>query len=158
VNDQRFTNKEVNVIDRFLGRYSDQIYAILRIVTGFLFLLHGTHKLVGFPATKAPAMELNAMMITAALIELVGGVMIIIGLAAGLAAFIASGEMAVAYFMVHQPMGALPIQNNGEPAVLFCFIFLYIAARGSGIWSVDSLMAGRGSTVRTVSDNSPGGV
>ena len=83
---------------------------------------------------------MNAMMTVAGIIELVAGLMIMIGLFAGLAAFIASGQMAVAYFMVHQPMGALPIQNGGEAAALFSFIFLYIAARGSGIWSVDSIV------------------
>lgn len=134
------------MIDKYLGRYSPQIYAVLRIVSGFLFLLHGTQKFFGFPPTGKPAMPMNAMMTAAGVIEIVAGAMILIGLLAGLAAFIASGEMAVAYFVVHQPMGALPIQNGGEAAVLFCFIFLYIAARGSGIWSIDSLLA-RGGTV-----------
>jgi putative oxidoreductase len=127
------------VIDRYLGRFSSEIYAVLRIVAGFLFLLHGTQKFLGWPPSGRPAMPMNAMMTVAGVIEIVGGTMILIGLFAGLAAFIASGQMAIAYFMVHQPMGAFPIQNNGEPAVLFCFIFLYIASRGSGIWSVDSL-------------------
>ena len=127
-------------MERFLGRYEPYIYAILRIVVGFLFLLHGTQKLFGFPSSGKPGMPLNAMMTAAGVIELVAGLMILFGLFASIAAFIASGEMAVAYFMVHQPQGALPLQNNGEPAVLFCFIFLYIAARGSGIWSIDSLM------------------
>lgn len=134
------------MIDKYLGRYSPQIYAVLRIVSGFLFLLHGTQKFFGFPPTGKPAMPMNAMMTAAGVIEIVAGAMILIGLLAGLAAFIASGEMAVAYFVVHQPMGALPIQNGGEAAVLFCFIFLYIAARGSGIWSIDSLLA-RGGAV-----------
>ena len=127
------------MIDRYLGRFSSEIYAVLRIVAGFLFLLHGTQKFLGWPPSGRPAMPMNAMMTVAGVIEIVGGTMILIGLFAGLAAFIASGQMAIAYFMVHQPMGAFPIQNNGEPAVLFCFIFLYIASRGSGIWSVDSL-------------------
>lgn len=131
------------MIERYLGNYASQIYAILRIVIGFLFLLHGTQKLFGTPASKSPGMPLNALMTAAGVIEIVAGLMVMIGLFAGLAAFIASGEMAVAYFMVHQPMGSLPIQNNGEAAVLFCFVFLYIASRGSGIWSVDSMMTGR---------------
>jgi putative oxidoreductase len=133
---------EVNVIDRYLGRFSSEIYALLRIVSGFLFLLHGTQKLLGFPASGRPGAPLNAMMTAAGVIEIIAGVMIMVGFVAGLAAFIASGEMAVAYFMVHQPNGALPIQNGGEAAVLFCFLFLYIASRGSGIWSVDSLLSG----------------
>lgn len=125
--------------ERYLGRYAPYFYALLRIVAGFLFLLHGTQKFFGFPPTGKPPMPLNTMMAVAGVIEIVAGLMILIGFFAGIAAFIASGEMAVAYFMVHQPMGAFPIQNQGEPAVLFCFIFLYIAARGSGILSVDSL-------------------
>lgn len=139
--------------ERFLGRYSEYIYALLRIVSGFLFILHGTQKLLGFPASGRPAGALNAMMTAAGVIEIVGGFLIMIGLFAGLAAFIASGEMAVAYFMVHQPMGAFPIQNNGEPAVLFCFIFLYIASRGSGILSVDSLLTGRNAPSQAAVDN-----
>ena len=139
--------------ERFLGRYSEYIYVLLRIVSGFLFILHGTQKLLGFPASGRPAGALNAMMTAAGVIEIVGGFLIMIGLFAGLAAFIASGEMAVAYFMVHQPMGAFPIQNNGEPAVLFCFIFLYIASRGSGILSVDSLLTGRNAPSQAAVDN-----
>ena len=133
------------MIDRYLGRFSSEIYAIMRIVSGFLFLLHGTQKLLGFPASGRPGQPLNAMMTAAGVIEIVAGLMIMIGLFASLAAFIASGEMAVAYFMVHQPNGAFPIQNGGEAAVLFCFIFLFISASGSGIWSVDSLLR-RGDT------------
>lgn len=127
-------------MEGFLGRFEPQIYAILRIVVGFLFLLHGTQKLFGLPPSNKPGGSLSAMMAAAGVIELVAGLLVLFGLFASIAAFIASGQMAVAYFMAHQPQGALPIQNNGETAVLFCFIFLYIAARGSGIWSIDSLM------------------
>lgn len=123
---------------RILGRYEPYFYALLRIVSGFLFALHGTQKLFGFPPSGKPAMPLNALMTTAGVIELVAGLMIMFGLLAGVAAFIASGTMAVAYFMAHQPQGALPVQNGGDAAVLFCFIFLYIAARGSGVFSLDS--------------------
>jgi len=128
-------------MERILGRYSSYIYAILRIVAGFLFVVHGTQKLFGVPAAKQ-AMPLDGLMTVAGAIELVAGVMIMIGFFTSIAAFIASGLMAVAYFMVHQPMGALPIQNMGEIAVILCFVFLYIAARGSGVWSVDSMMHG----------------
>lgn len=129
-------------MDRFFGRYSTYFYALLRIVVGLLFMLHGTQKLVGFPAAKAP-MQLDGILTAAGIIELVAGAMIMLGLFAGIAAFIACGEMAVAYFMVHQPVGPLPIQNGGELAALYAFVFLYIASRGSGIWSLDSLI-GRG--------------
>ena len=129
-----------------LGRYEPYVYAILRIVAGFTFLLHGTQKFFGFPpfpaGMQAPPMDsfMMALMTAAGAIELIAGLMIIFGFYSSIAAFIASGEMAVAYFMVHQPMGALPATNGGDAAVLFCFIFLYIAARGSGNWSVDSAM------------------
>jgi putative oxidoreductase len=125
--------------ERFLGRYAAYAYALLRVVIGLMFLLHGTQKLVGFPASGKPSGPLDGLMTAAGVIEIVAGLMILIGLYAGLAAFIASGEMAVAYFMVHQPNGALPIQNGGELAVIYCFVFLYIAAQGSGILSVDSM-------------------
>lgn len=124
-------------MDRYLGRYSTYVYAILRIVVGFMFLLHGTQKLFNFPIL-APG-PIGALGSTAAVIETVCGFLIMFGILAGIGAFIACGEMAVAYFMVHQRSGALPIQNGGELAVLYCFIFLFIASRGSGVWSVDSL-------------------
>ena len=132
---------------RLLGRYSEYIYAIVRIVVGFLFALHGTQKFWGYPPLPPgmPAGPLDTLMVIGAGIELVAGLMIMFGFFASIAAFIASGEMAVAYFMVHQAMGTWPTTNRGEPAVLFCFIFLYIAARGSGVWSIDSLR-GAGAT------------
>ena len=128
-------------MDRYLGRYSAYVYAILRIVSGFIFVLYGTQKLFGYPPGP-PGMKggpLSTLLIVAAIIELVGGLMIMFGFFAGLAAFIASGEMAVAYFMVSQPNTLWPPSNNGTAAVLFCFVFLYIAARGSGVWSIDGL-------------------
>lgn len=127
-------------MERFLGAYSPYIYAILRIVAGLLFAMRGSQKLFGFPSSGKPAASLDALMGTAGVIELVGGLMIAFGLLASVAAFIASGQMAVAYFMVHIKQAFLPIQNGGELAVLFCFLFLYIAARGSGAWSIDSLV------------------
>ncbi len=130
-------------MERFLGRYSSYIYALLRIVAGFLFMWHGTQKLLGYPpqGTPAGAGGLSPLMAVAGVIELVGGIMIMIGLFASIAAFIASGMMAVAYFMAHFSAAKfLPIQNQGELAVLYCFVFLYIAARGSGLLSVDAAM------------------
>lgn len=125
-------------MERFLGKYAPYLYALLRIVAGLLFAMHGSQKLLGFPGGKDPV-ALFSMMGLAGVIELVGGLMIAFGLLASPAAFIASGMMAVAYFMAHAPQGALPILNGGEPAVLYCFLFLYIAARGSGVWSVDAM-------------------
>lgn len=129
-----------STMERFLGRFEPQFYAILRIVSGLLFTMFGSQKLFGIPGNKPP-MPLVSLMGLAGLLELVLGLMILLGLLVGWAAFIASGEMAFAYFMGHFSLAApLPILNQGTPPVLFCFLFLYIAARGSGIWSLDSLL------------------
>ena len=128
-------------MEAFLGRYSTYFYALFRIVFGFLFMLHGTQILLGWPAPKQP-MTAAGMILAAGIIELVGGLLVMIGFFSSIAAFISSGTMAVAYFMVHQPNGGLPISNQGELAVMYCFAFLYIASRGSGVWSVDSLFRG----------------
>lgn len=127
-------------MERFLGSYSSYIYALLRFVAGLLLFMHGTQKIFGWPL--ALPMPASTMTNVIGVFEIVAGVMIMIGLFASIPAFIASGMLAVGYFMVHQPMGTWPIQNGGEPAVLLCFIFLYIAARGSGPLSVDDLRRG----------------
>jgi putative oxidoreductase len=124
-----------------LSRFDSQTYALLRIVGGLLFLFHGLQKLFGMYGGKV--MPLTSMPGLAGIIELVGGTLIMIGWFASPAAFLASGEMAYAYFTMHQPRGTWPIENGGELAALYCFLFLYIAARGSGIWSIDWLR-GRG--------------
>jgi putative oxidoreductase len=124
-------------MNRWLGRYSAYIYALLRIVAGFLFSLHGVQKLFG--ALGGDAVELMSQRGLAGIIELVGGVLISIGLFTSPVAFIASGEMAVAYFQAHLPRGFWPIMNGGELAVLYCFVFLYFAAMGSGKLSVDAI-------------------
>ena len=134
-------------MDRFLGRYSGYVYSIFRIVVGFLFLLHGTQKMFGWPPSKQGGGELAGLMLVAAIIEIVCGLLVMVGFFSSFAAFIASGQMAVAYFIQHQPAGPLPIMNGGEAAVLFCFSMLYIAARGSGLLSVDGLVRGSASTV-----------
>ncbi|MEQ8860703.1 MAG: DoxX family protein [Pseudomonadales bacterium] len=120
----------------FLGRFESQSYALLRIVTGFLFLCHGSQKLFGFPAAAregAPAW----IQYGAGGIEFVGGVLVLIGLATRPAAFISSGTMAVAYWLAHGSQALFPLNNGGELAALYCFLFLFIACRGAGIWSVD---------------------
>lgn len=124
-------------MERFLGKYSSYIYAILRIVSGLMFAMHGTQKLFGWPGNR-PAQPISSLLGVAGVIELVTGLMIALGLLASIAAFIASGQMAVAYFYMHAQGGIWPILNQGELAVLYCFLFLYIAARGSGPLSVDS--------------------
>ncbi|HEX6199425.1 MAG TPA: DoxX family protein [Thermoanaerobaculia bacterium] len=127
---------------RFLGRYSEHIYALLRIVAGWCFLLHGSQKLLGWPGDRPPIDDLVSRMGLAGIIELVGGILILLGLFASIAAFIASGQMAVAYWMVHAAEGTpfFPLMNGGEPAVLFCFIFLLVAAKGAGKWSVAAVL------------------
>ena len=124
-------------MERWLGRYSEVVYALMRMVVGLLFACHGAQKLFGvFGGQNIPS---SPLMVTAGMIELIGGGLVALGLWAGYAAFVASGHMAVAYFMMHAPGGFWPIANKGEPAVLFCFIFLYIASRGAGRLSVDAL-------------------
>jgi putative oxidoreductase len=118
-------------------RYAPQAYALFRVVAGFLFIFHGLQKFGVFGGQTPP---LAGLFGAAAVIEAVGGLLIMIGLLTRPAAFIASGEMAVAYFMAHQPKGTWPLQNQGELAVLYCFAFLYIAARGAGICSVDGAL------------------
>lgn len=122
-------------MERVLGRFAPQLYAIMRIVVGLLFACHGAQKLFG--VLGGQQVPLASQFGLAGVIELVGGVMIAIGFLTGTVAFIASGEMAFAYFTAHMPRGGLPIQNGGELSVLYCFVFLYIAARGAGIWGVD---------------------
>ena len=121
---------------KFLDNYQEHSYALLRIVSGFLFLWHGAQKYFNFPI-DFPYGPLNPVMGAACAIELLGGALIMIGLFTRPAAFICSGTMAAAYWMAHGTKSFFPIANGGEIAVLFCFIFLFIATRGAGIWSLD---------------------
>lgn len=115
------------------------LLSVLRIVAAFLFLAHGTQKLFAFPAARdASPVELATLMGAAAIIEAVGGVLMLIGLWTRPVAFVLSGEMAVAYFRSHAPQALWPILNRGELAVLFCFLWLYFAAAGPGPWSLDA--------------------
>jgi putative oxidoreductase len=126
------------MMDRLLGKYSEYIYTIMRVVVGLLFWCHGAQKVFGMLGGQS---ELSVpFLATAGIIEFVGGGLMILGLWTSYAAFIASGEMAVAYFKVHAPHGLWPVVNKGELAVLYCFIFLYIASKGSGRLSVDALI------------------
>jgi putative oxidoreductase len=127
-------------MERFLGPYSAYLYAVVRIVAGLLFACHGAQKLFGVMGGidgRGATAPLMSMFGVAGIIELVGGLLIAVGLLTGWSAFVASGEMAGAYFMAHAPRGFWPIQNTGELAVLYCFVFLYIASRGAGVWSVE---------------------
>ena len=122
-----------------LERFSPQFLSVLRIMAGLLFLEHGTSKLLHIPHVAMFDSPLPPMLLAAGIIELVGGFLITIGWFTRVAAFICSGEMAVAYFQYHVRMGRsiFPTQNEGDAAVLFCFIFLFLVAAGAGPWSVD---------------------
>ena len=122
-------------MERLLGRFSPQFYALMRIVAGLLFACHGAQKLFGLlGGQRVPLLSQRGL---AGVIEFFGGLLIAIGFLTGTAAFIASAEMASAYIQAHFPRGAVPIRNGGELAALYCFVFLYIASRGAGIWGVD---------------------
>lgn len=122
----------------FLAKWQPQLLSVLRIMSGLLFLEHGTAKLLHFPhVAMFDSLQLVSLLGLAGIIELVGGALVTIGLFTRYAAFVMSGEMAIGYFLFHARMGFFPVINMGEPAILFCFIFLYIAAAGPGPWSVD---------------------
>ncbi len=120
----------------WLSRWQPQLLALLRLVTALLLLEHATMKFFHFPAPLMPG-PLPPLLIVAGAIELVAGILVTLGLFTRLAAFVASGETAVAYFMVHFQKSFWPAINQGEAAIFFCFIFLYIAAAGPGAWSID---------------------
>lgn len=121
-----------------LSAYAPQALAVLRIVAGLLFLLHGMQKIIGFPAMEGGTPPMMSLFGLAGLIEIVTGILIIIGFFTRPAAFLASGTMAVAYWIVHVGMGGLiPTVNGGDAAILFCFVFLYLVFAGPGAWSVN---------------------
>ena len=125
-------------MEKILARLGPYAYALMRIVAGLLFICHGGQKVFGwFGGMGGQPAPLTSMFGIAGVIELILGFLITIGFLTSYAAFIGSGEMAVAYFIGHYPQSFWPLENAGEPAVLFCFIFLYIATQGAGIWSVD---------------------
>jgi putative oxidoreductase len=126
----------------FVSGYTAQTYALMRIVTGFLFLWHGSQKLFGFPGSPMDGIP-PVVLYVASPIELIGGVLIMIGFMTGYAAFLCSGLMAAAYWMAHGTKALLPVMNGGELAMIYCFVFLFISANGSGIWSVDASRSGR---------------
>jgi putative oxidoreductase len=121
-----------------LGTWRPEFLSVLRIVTALLFLEHATMKLFGFPPSQMPASTMFSGFWWIGVLELVGSLLLIAGYWTRIAAFILSGEMAVAYWLAHAPNSPFPISNYGESAILFCFVFLYIAAAGAGSWSVDA--------------------
>ena len=131
-------------LDSFLAGWSPRLLSVLRIIAGFLFTAHGAQKLFGFlaPATWT-APDTLSMVWWAGGLELIGGLLLLVGLFTRPVAFILSGLMAVAYFMAHAPQGFWPLQNKGELAVLYCFVFLFFSVAGGGEWSLDRLLGRR---------------
>lgn len=120
-------------------RWHDEALALMRVVTGLLYLAHGVVKLFGFPAGAQPGqVPLLGIFGLAAIMDFVGGAAIIVGLFTRPVAFVLAGEMAVAYFMAHFPQSVFPVLNGGEMAIMFCFNFLFLAVSGPGSWSVDA--------------------
>ena len=130
----------------YLAPWSAQLLSILRIVTGFLFMAHGTQKWLGFPVPFPYPISLSSLPGIAGMLELVGGALVIVGLFTRPVAFVLSGLMACAYFIGHAPNGFWPIVNRGELAALYSFVFLYLAAVGGGPWSLDRIRRGNGAT------------
>lgn len=126
-------------MNSFLNSWSPRVLSILRIISGFLILFHGSQKLFNYPP-KEGFTSAAGLMLVAGIIEFGGGILLLIGLFTRWAAFLLSGTMAVAYFMAHAPGGFLPIVNKGELAVIYCFVYFYLFFAGGGPWSVDSLI------------------
>ena len=127
-------------IGSFRTKWSSRILSVLRIITGFLYMQHGAQKLFGVPSGPTNVqVDLFSLLGVAGLLEFFLGMLILVGLFTRFAAFILCGQMAAAYFMVHAPKGFWPILNQGELAVLYCYIYLYLAVAGGGSWSLDRL-------------------
>lgn len=129
-----------------LTGWAPRALSLLRIVSGLLFLAHGTQKLLGFPDGEraGSGLAFDSLGAFAGLIELVTGVLLVLGLFTRPAAFIASGTMAVAYFYAHAPQNFFPVNNGGDGAILYCFVFLYFVFAGPGPWSIDAMRSRRG--------------
>ena len=124
----------------FIAQWTPRLLSVLRIVTAFMFMIHGTQKWFGFPVPRATPTTLMSLSGVAGLLELVGGALLLVGLFTRPVAFVLSGLMAFAYFIAHAPQDFWPIVNRGELAALYVFVFLYLAAAGGGPWSVDRLL------------------
>jgi len=135
--------------------WSDRMLSVLRIVAGLVFVSYGTTKLFGYPPSPVPMppLDLTSQMGVAGMLEVFGGLAIVLGLLTRPVAFLLAGEMAVAYFLMHFPQSWFPTVNNGVPAVLYCFLFLYLSFAGAGAWSVDAWI-GRGRRMTLADDDS----
>ncbi|HEX9919189.1 MAG TPA: DoxX family protein [Pyrinomonadaceae bacterium] len=139
--------------DSFFVNWTPRLLSVLRIISGFLFMAHGAQKLFGFLAPPgAPSPALMSQMGIGGALEFFGGLLLILGLFTRPTAFILSGMMAVAYFQMHAPGGFWPLQNRGELAVLYCFLFLFLAVAGGGEWSLDRLLRRETPLTRNVGD------
>jgi putative oxidoreductase len=125
--------------------WAPRVLSIVRVVTALIFMEHGTQKLLGFPprANNAPAPDLLSLYGVAGMMEIVGGILLVFGLFTRPVAFLLSGEMAIAYWYSHAPNSLYPIINRGDAAILYCFIFLYLAVAGGGAWSLDRMIRGK---------------
>src|ERR687891_682421 len=119
--------------------WAPRVLSILRIVAALIFMEHGTWKLLGFPPAEGPQPELLSLSGVAGVLELFGGALLVLGLFTRPVAFVLSGEMAFAYWIAHAPRSFFPLLNDGDAAILYCFVFLYLAAAGGGVWSLDKL-------------------
>ena len=126
-------------MDNFLTAWRPRVLSLVRIISAFLFMAHGTQKMFGFPAEQRYPFELFSLSGAAGVLEVIGGFLLLIGLFTRPVAFILSGQMAVAYFLVHAPQGFWPLNNGGELATMFSFVFLYFVFAGGGSWSVDAV-------------------
>ena len=131
--------------DSFVDAWAPRLLSVLRIVAAFMFMAHGTQKLVNFPVARASPTPLWSLIGVAGMLEMVGGALLLFGLFTRPVAFVLSGLMAFAYFLAHAPQGFWPIVNRGELAALYSFVFLYFAVAGGGVWSVDRLWKSRAS-------------
>jgi putative oxidoreductase len=119
--------------------WAPRVLSILRIVAALIFMEHGTQKLLGFPPLDRPAPEVMSLSWIAGVLELFGGALLVLGLFTRPVAFILSGEMAFAYWIAHAPQSFFPVLNGGDAAILYCFVFLYLAVAGGGPWSLDAM-------------------
>jgi putative oxidoreductase len=133
----------LNAFESALARWSSELLSAFRIFAAFTFIQHGTQKMFGFPAEARIPFEVFSRNGAAGLLEVFGGLLLLVGLFTRPVAFVLSGSMAFAYFLVHAPRGFWPLPNGGDLAVMYCFAFLYMAAAGGGKWSLDSLLRGK---------------
>jgi putative oxidoreductase len=132
------TNAELQTV------WAPRMLSILRIVAALIFMEHGTQKLLGFPPSDRPGPELFSLLGLAGVLELFGGLLLLLGLFTRPVAFVLSGQMAVAYWMAHAPQSIFPVLNGGDAAILYCFVFLYLVFAGGGVWSLDRAYRGEG--------------